>query len=467
MKKFVLFSALAWCCLSLAAQSDVTLTFTCMREDSSYVRPDSIVVRNVDRGWSDRILYPDTVYQLVVGTDVRENEGIDGIVVSPNPFRGETTVRFALEGEEDVFVEVVDLAGHTLATAAAVPNEPGIYSFRLTLSRNGVYLLFVKQAGKTAATKLVNVGQGSRDALDLLNFTAAFGKSGASPGKGVSSYPFQLGDKMTFIGYVSGNASKEAVRHPVENDTVELVFGCPTLGDGQPCQNTPTVTDYDGNTYTTVKVGCQCWLKENLRTTHYADGTEIPMGGDVASNTDPEYWNHPECNLGLQERGYLYNWIAVMKNEPELGEVDTLVQGICPDGWHVPSVADWYRMTDYLNDHTEYLCNGWVNQNGKALASQTGWPYSYYTCTVGHDTLANNATGFSIFSAGYCIGSAYDNAGAFFWTSECGLYIPGFLEEAYAFRLSSDHVALQLLYNSGIWNGMSVRCLRDEEIPLE
>lgn len=467
MKKFVLFSALVWCCLSLAAQSDVTLTFSCRTEDSIYVQPDSIVVQNVNRGWSDRITYPDTVYQLIVGTDVPENEKIDDIVVSPNPFHGETTVRFALEGEGEVLVEVVDLAGHTLATVTAVPNEPGIYSFRATLSQKGVYLLFVKQAGKTAAAKLVNVGNGNRDALDLQSFAATFGKARASSGKGVSSYPFQLGDKIIVNGYRSGEVSKEAVLHPTENDSVELVFGCPVLGDGLPCQGTPAVTDYDGNIYTTVKVGCQCWLKENLRTTHYADGTEIPLGGDVASNTDPEYWSHPECHLALQDRGYLYNWIAVMKSEPELGEVDTVVQGICPDGWHVPSVDDWDRMIDYLNDHEEYLCSGWLGQSGKALASQTGWSYSYYTCAVGHDTLANNATGFSIFSAGYCIGSAFDNAGAFFWTSECGLYVPGFSEKAYSFRLSSDHVALDLLYYSGAWNGMSVRCLRDEEIPLE
>ena len=225
-----------------------------------------------------------------------------------------------------------------------------------------------------------------------------------------------------------------------------------------------------------MKIGCQCWMKENLRTTHYADGTEIPMGGDVASHTEPRYWDHPECHLELQERGYLYNWIAVMKGEPELGDIDTTgesatVQGICPDGWHVPKVADWERLVSYLNEHPEYLCNGWINQSGKALASQTGWPYSYYTCAVGHDTLANNATGFSLFSAGYCIGSAYDNAGAYVWTSNTGLYIPGFSECAYAYKMSCNHAALSFLdgmgTGMGVWTGMSVRCLRDEEIPLE
>ena len=466
MKQFILFLSLVWCCLSLAAQSDVTLTFSCQKEDGGYVRPDSIVIQNMDRGWSDRIFYPDTVYQLIVGTDVRENEKIDGIAVSPNPFHGETNVRFALEGGKDVLVEVVDLSGHPLATATAMPNEPGIYSFRVALSKNGVYLLSVKQAGKTTTTKLVNVGKGGGDALKLQNFTAEFGKAEASSEKAISSYPFELGDKMTFNGYASGEVSKDIVYHPFGDDSIALVFGCPYQGDGLPCQNTPTVTDYDGNTYTTVKVGCQCWLKENLRTTHYADGTVISLGGDVASTTEPQYWSQPGCHLELQDRGYLYNWVAVMKDLPESGvpdTTDTPVQGICPNGWHVPSRSDLNRMAFYLNDHTEYLCNGVLYQSGKALASQTGWPYSYYTCTVGHDTLANNATGFSLFSAGYCVGSSYDNAGAFLWTSDYDVYIPGSLESAYALRLSSAQASMYS-FVAGAWTAMAVRCLRDEDI---
>ena len=451
----------------MAAQSDVTLTFSCQKEDGGYVRPDSIVIQNVDRAWSDRIFYPDTVYQLIVGTDVHENEKIDGIAVSPNPFHGETNVRFALEGGKDVLVEVVDLSGHPLATATAMPNEPGIYSFRVALSKNGVYLLSVKQAGKTTTTKLVNVGKGGGDALKLQNFTAEFGKTEASTDKAISSYPFELGDKMTFNGYASGEVSKDIVYHPFGDDSIALVFGCPYQGDGLPCQNTPTVTDYDGNIYTTVKVGCQCWLKENLRTTHYADGTVISLGGDVASTTEPQYWSHPGCHLELQDRGYLYNWVAVMKDLPESGvpdTTDTPVQGICPNGWRVPSRSDFNRMAFYLNDHTEYLCNGVLGQSGKALASQTGWPYSYYTCTVGHDTLTNNTTGFTLFSAGYCVGSTYDNAGAFLWTSDYpGIYVLGVHERAYALRLSSAQASMYS-FVAGAWTAMAVRCLRDEDI---
>ena len=46
--------------------------------------------------------------------------------------------------------------------------------------------------------------------------------------------------------------------------------------DGQPCVGAATVTDYDGHTYNTVQLGSQCWMAENLRTSHYSDGTAIP-----------------------------------------------------------------------------------------------------------------------------------------------------------------------------------------------
>ena len=49
--------------------------------------------------------------------------------------------------------------------------------------------------------------------------------------------------------------------------------------DGYSCPGLPTVTDYDGNTYNTVHIGNQGWMKENLRTTHYSDGTPISAGG--------------------------------------------------------------------------------------------------------------------------------------------------------------------------------------------
>jgi len=50
-----------------------------------------------------------------------------------------------------------------------------------------------------------------------------------------------------------------------------------------------TVTDIDGNIYTTVKIGEQWWMSQNLKTSHYADGKEIPFV------QDNELWD--ELNL--------------------------------------------------------------------------------------------------------------------------------------------------------------------------
>ena len=61
---------------------------------------------------------------------------------------------------------------------------------------------------------------------------------------------------------------------------------------------TSTVTDYDGNTYNTVPIGNQCWMKENMRTTHYADGNDVPAGGSNTSSTAPYYYNYSSRGAG-------------------------------------------------------------------------------------------------------------------------------------------------------------------------
>jgi uncharacterized protein (TIGR02145 family) len=102
----------------------------------------------------------------------------------------------------------------------------------------------------------------------------------------------------------------------------------------------PPVSDIDGNGYDTLHIGTQIWLAENLKTTHYNDGTPIP------NVTDDTAWS----GLSIGARSYysndstqydkvygpLYNWHAV-----ETGK-------LCPTGWHVPTDAEWTVLTNYL-----------------------------------------------------------------------------------------------------------------------
>ena len=224
--------------------------------------------------------------------------------------------------------------------------------------------------------------------------------------------------------------------------------------DGQPCPNAATLTDIDGNTYNTVQIGSQCWMKENLRTKKYADGTSISQGSETSTTT--AYWYYPNNNSSnMSTYGLLYNWKAVMRNSTSSSGNPSGVQGICPTGWHVPSDAEWTQLTNYVSSQSQYWCGGDSTYIAKALASTTGWNSSTYTCDVGNTSSNNNATGFSALPSGHYNDSYYnfDHYASFWSTTES----------------SSSNAYRRNLYYSGAgvyrgnyskYLGFSVRCLR-------
>lgn len=109
-----------------------------------------------------------------------------------------------------------------------------------------------------------------------------------------------------------------------------------------------TLTDIDGNVYNTVKIGDQLWMKENLRTTNYNDGVDIPNVTDPinwTNLTSGAYCNYDNTQSYSLTYGRLYNWYAVNTNK------------LCPDGWHVPSDAEWQILFEYVgtNYNSYYL----------------------------------------------------------------------------------------------------------------
>ena len=230
------------------------------------------------------------------------------------------------------------------------------------------------------------------------------------------------------------------------------------IPDGSPCAGTPTVSDFEGNTYNTVKIGEQCWMKENLRTTHYSDGTSIPQGGNTTSTTAPYYYNYSIFGVTLETRGYLYNWPAIMHGASSSNANPSNVQGICPTGWHLPSDAEFTQLTDYLGGVPEYQCGGSSSNIAKSLAATTGWSSNNGDCTVGNNLSTNNITGFTAFPSGNFGGSSYLNAGqkAFFWSSTVGSNSNSAL---YRTMYYDESVFYQKSYSKS--TGFSVRCLRD------
>ena len=167
---------------------------------------------------------------------------------------------------------------------------------------------------------------------------------------------------------------------------------------------TGTLVDYDGNVYNTVLIGSQCWMKENLRTTHYADGITITQGSNTSSSIS--YWYYPAGDASHKSTyGLLYNWMAAMHGAVSSSANPSGVQGVCPTGWHLPSNAEWDQLTNYVGSQNQYQCNSSSSNIAKALASTIGWNNSTTTCAVGNMPSSNNATGFSAMPAGYYNGS--------------------------------------------------------------
>ena len=231
---------------------------------------------------------------------------------------------------------------------------------------------------------------------------------GSGTGSFTSSIAGLTAGTTYYVRAYATNSAGTAYGSQMSFTTPQISFTC----------GTSTVTDYDGNTYNTVQIGNQCWMKENLRTTHYADGTAIPAGGSSTSETNPYYYNNSSSGIALTSRGYLYNWKAAMHSAISSSANPSGVQGICPNGWHLPSDGEWTQLTNYLIQ-SQYVCGSNSSHIAKALASTTGWSNSSNTCAVGNDQTVNNATGFSVVPAGGCAGSSFDNAGnnASFWSS--------------------------------------------------
>lgn len=115
-----------------------------------------------------------------------------------------------------------------------------------------------------------------------------------------------------------------------------------------PCGTDLTAIDNDNNTYQTVRIGCECWTKSNLRTTTYSDGSDVAFARAYSSQA------YPDTTANKANFGLLYTWYSAVNvaegndtAEPEVktasGSGYPYVQGVCPEGWAIPSMAQYYN----------------------------------------------------------------------------------------------------------------------------
>ena len=467
MKKTFLLSFALMLSAAIFAQQMVTLTFTAHDAVNQYVRLNRVVVTNHTKGWQETIYWPDTILVMQGGTGMgthAENKDLHLSQNAPNPFRGSTEVILSVADKGTVVLEITDMNGRPVKTQSFSSLQTGTHCVRVSLASAGFYVMTARQNGRTSSIKMICNG-GSSVAIQYAGSSQDF----TYTLKSSASHPFDIGDKMEYVGYAISSGSVVESQHIVQTQTIsqtfELQFAGNANGDGNPCLGMPTVRDHEGNTYHTVQIGSQCWTKENMRCITSPKGF-LTSGTNKVSNYQAYYYNYLNSTIPLAHRGKLYNWAGAMDttSTAEITESFTNRRGICPQGWHVPSGDEWWSMISYMSCHDEYLCGEAFYSNiAKSLASQNYWYSDTNTCAIGNNASENNATGFSAIGAGYCITStASQTTGeknrTYIWSSSS---ISGDTTLAICLTKSS-----KMAYPSklGKQYGFSVRCLRDVSV---
>lgn len=154
------------------------------------------------------------------------------------------------------------------------------------------------------------------------------------------------------------------------------------------------IKDIDGNIYTSVTIGSQVWMVENLKTTKYRNGDPIPQVSDNAAwaaLTTGAWCDYDNNASNGAVYGHLYNHYAVR---------DT--RNIAPQGWHVATKLEWETLQAYLiNNGYNYDGTKTDNKTGKAFASTTLWTTYSTVGTVGNNISTNNSSDLNILPSGY------------------------------------------------------------------
>jgi uncharacterized protein (TIGR02145 family) len=278
-------------------------------------------------------------------------------------------------------------------------------------------------------------------------------------------FPYYPGSLKGYIMYWNGTSwvllnpgtAGQVLKMSSDNDPVPVwgTDATTSVPAFSPCG--APISDIDGNIYNTVLIGAQCWTKENLRVRrYYNNGRSILFDANGGSGGTSLTWQN--LTIGAHtiyandstttpsnrtKYGYLYNWYAA-KGIYTTGTITSIDTGkICPEGWHVPTDAEWTTLTTELGG--ESVAGGKMKSIGTAYWSSQ---------SAGTD----NSSGFSALPGGYRIkdGSFNNlrNSATFWRATEVDA------NNAWSSRL--EHNSNNVSKNSYEKQyGASIRCLKD------
>ena len=204
-----------------AMSQEITVRFTGQLNGANYCQLDSVLITNTTRGWSETIVYPDTIIVLGSMVNISNEEtfsqGLGQNV--PNPFNCETSVELTVSQQENVVLQLLDASGKIYTEYKSLLEE-GSHKFNISAANPQTYILNAIVGKKNYSIRMVNVGSG------CANFIKYAGASAGLVAKLTSTNEFHTGDQMEYIGYttIENNVVTSETISQVQTENQDFIF---------------------------------------------------------------------------------------------------------------------------------------------------------------------------------------------------------------------------------------------------
>ena len=351
-----------------------------------------------------------------------ENEGAlpTGYFITnnfPNPFNPKTRIGITLPERGNVKLEVFNLLGQRVGEVFEQVFSAGTNYVDIELDglSNGPYISRINIDNKYTVVKKMMLIYGSP------HLTTSGSPINTPLNKSNNTYLETNIDSLVATSSIIGR--KTFTNLPsIISDTLNLG----NLTIERYCPGMPTVL-YEGKTYHTVQIGNQCWLKENLDV-----GVMILGSQEQTNNGVIEKYCYDDDPNNCITYGGLYQWYEAMQYLTTEG-----AQGICPPGWHLPTLAEFQALAAA------------VNNDGNALKRED------QGSGAGQGT---NTSGFSALMAGFRHFTWHNflelGGYTFFWSSKLNTYYAHYL----GLISNNSYIDLTAYF---LDHGFSVRCIKD------
>ena len=396
--------------MAVLAQETVTVKFTAVNEIGQYSPFTSVIATNETRGWTDTLVYPDTILVLS-HTGVVEHSGVGFSIGTayPNPFTDETKVPLELSEACEVQLRVVHVDGTVLVSCSRCL-DAGSHCVAVHLSEVGLAFLTVTTPQGSVVSKLIGIGGGGENSLAVETFSAMASrgeKTGSTRGNALGE--FVPGDMMRYEALLERDGmtlhSAVVTQKQYNNETVTLLFGSGSGHHEYVDLGLPS-----GLLWATCNVGAE--TPEDYGD-YFAWGEIQPKNWYDWSTY--QYCNGSENTLTKYCTNASYGYNGFTDNLTTLLPEDDAATANWGGNWRMPTLEEWQEL--YNNTTVT-----WTTQNGVS----------------GKLFTASNGNSLFLPAAGFRDDSSLYSAGSdgYYWSSS--LY-PNYSNYAWVLDFDSDY----------------------------